>query len=125
IVVDGKSIDVVYVDFYNSEDFSANKVSEVTTTEKGKAVFYGLAYGEYYLIETKSPNGYNKLSAPVAVQITASSHTTEHALVVENQAGAILPSTGGIGTTIFYVVGAGLVLAAVILLITKRRMKAE
>ena len=44
---------------------------------------------------------------------------------VVNQKGATLPETGGIGTTIFYVVGSVLVLAAVILLVTKRRMKSE
>ena len=42
---------------------------------------------------------------------------------VLNQTGALLPSTGGIGTTIFYVVGGGLMVAAAILLITKKRME--
>ena len=41
---------------------------------------------------------------------------------VVNHSGAVLPSTGGIGTTIFYVVGGVLVLAAIILLVTKKRM---
>ena len=41
---------------------------------------------------------------------------------VVNQAGVILPETGGIGTTIFYVVGAAMVLVAVVLLVTKKRM---
>ena len=44
---------------------------------------------------------------------------------VENKAGSLLPSTGGIGTTIFYVVGGILVIGAGILLVTKRRMKAQ
>lgn len=47
------------------------------------------------------------------------------ALEIVNQKGTLLPSTGGIGTTIFYVVGTILVLAAGILLVTKRRMKAQ
>ena len=42
-------------------------------------------------------------------------------LVVENSAGALLPSTGGMGTTLFYIAGAALVLAAGILLVLKRR----
>lgn len=46
-------------------------------------------------------------------------------ITVENFAGSTLPSTGGIGTTIFYVVGSILVLAAVVLLITKKRMSED
>ncbi|MCD8354150.1 MAG: isopeptide-forming domain-containing fimbrial protein [Clostridiales bacterium] len=47
-------------------------------------------------------------------------------ITVENNAGATLPTTGGIGTTIFYIVGSVLVLGAVVLLITRKRMnKAE
>ena len=44
---------------------------------------------------------------------------------VVNQAGTELPSTGGIGTTIFYVIGSVLVLAAVVLLVTRKRMNRE
>ena len=44
---------------------------------------------------------------------------------IENNSGAELPSTGGIGTTIFYVIGAILVLGAGILLVTRRRMNAN
>ena len=44
------------------------------------------------------------------------------ALVVVNKAGTELPSTGGMGTTIFYVLGSALVLGAVVLLVTKKRM---
>ena len=41
---------------------------------------------------------------------------------VENQAGTLLPSTGGMGTTVFYVLGAVLVVGAGVLLVTKKRM---
>ena len=44
------------------------------------------------------------------------------ALVVVNKAGTELPSTGGMGTTVFYVLGSVLVLGAVVLLVTKKRM---
>ena len=44
------------------------------------------------------------------------------AVVVVNKAGTELPSTGGVGTTIFYVLGAVLVVGAGVLLITKKRM---
>ena len=46
-------------------------------------------------------------------------------ITIDNKKGVELPSTGGIGTTIFYVAGSILVLAAAILLVTKRRMSAE
>jgi len=46
-------------------------------------------------------------------------------LQVENNAGTQLPSTGGIGTTLFYIGGGILVLAAIILLVTKKRMSAN
>ena len=52
------------------------------------------------------------------VDLTAGSITT----TVVNKSGSELPSTGGIGTTIFYVLGGVLVLAAVVLLVTKKRM---
>ena len=42
---------------------------------------------------------------------------------IVNQSGAVLPSTGGMGTTVFYVVGGGLMAVAVVLLVTKKRME--
>ena len=98
--------------------------TEVTTDKDGKASFDGLANGTYHLVETKAPAGYNQLTAPVT--ITVNGGTTETALTVtervENQAGTLLPSTGGMGTTIFYVLGFVLVVGAGVLLVTKKRM---
>ena len=96
----------------------------VTTDDNGAASFDGLANGTYYLVETKAPAGYNQLTAPVEVKVeggTAEANLTVTAKV-ENQAGTLLPSTGGMGTTVFYVLGAVLVLGAVVLLVTKKRM---
>lgn len=96
----------------------------VTTDDKGAASFDGLANGTYYLVETKAPAGYNQLTAPVEVKVeggTAEANLTVTAKV-ENSAGALLPSTGGMGTTIFYVLGSVLVMGAVVLLVTKKRM---
>lgn len=96
----------------------------VTTDDKGAASFDGLANDTYYLVETKAPAGYNQLTAPVEVKVeggTAEANLTVTAKV-ENQAGTLLPSTGGMGTTVFYVLGTVLVLGAVVLLVTKKRM---
>ena len=96
----------------------------VTTGDNGEASFDGLANGIYYLVETKAPAGYNQLTEAVPVNVNGG--TIETALTVtervENQAGAVLPSTGGMGTTIFYVLGFVLVVGAGVLLVTKKRM---
>ncbi len=87
-----------------------------------KAVIYGLDGDSTYSIrETKAPVGYNKLDADVDVAM----NDTTHVQPVVNNSGTVLPSTGGIGTTIFYVVGSILVVAAGVLLITKKRMSRE
>ena len=96
----------------------------VTTDDKGAASFDGLANDTYYLVEIKAPAGYNQLTAPVEVKVeggTAEANLTVTAKV-ENQAGTLLPSTGGMGTTVFYVLGTVLVMGAVVLLVTKKRM---
>lgn len=94
---------------------------------------------EYYLYETKAPAGYNRLTDAVRFEITATysdagdSCTSVTARVnndeqssvsvnVRNNKGSTLPSTGGIGTTIFYVIGGGLMAVAAVLLVTKKRM---
>lgn len=102
------------------------------TVKGGKVNIYGLAGKTYTLTETKAPGGYNKLVTPETVNLTEGSkaHATFDAdvykdggVVVKNNAGTVLPSTGGMGTTLFYVVGGGLMVAAVVLLVTKKRMK--
>ncbi len=96
-----------------------------TTDNDGAAYFNGLDNGDYYLVETKAPDGYNQLTEPHKVTVAGSSTDTAKLTVtakVENQAGTLLPSTGGMGTTIFYVLGAVLVVGAGVLLVTKKRM---
>ena len=111
----------------------------------------GLDHGTYYLKETKAPAQYNILANEVefvinattsnvqdwageadkaltAIEIKVGENTTTGnkeqgsvGITVENKKGSQLPSTGGIGTTIFYVVGGILMVGAAVLLITKRR----
>ena len=102
------------------------------TVKNGKVNIYGLAGKTYTLTETKAPDGYNKLVTSETVNLAEGSkaHATFDAdvykdggVVVKNNAGTVLPSTGGMGTTLFYVVGGGLMVAAVVLLVTKKRME--
>ena len=100
----------------------ATKVTTVIEGDKAVATFEGLANGTYYLEETKAPNGYNLLADPVTVELNETNKNYTVTKEIANNTGATLPSTGGIGTTIFYVGGGILIAAAGILLITKKRM---
>lgn len=91
----------------------------------------GLDDAIYYLKEIAAPRGYNPLTAPVAVNLTNGNlkatvqenfYQDNTGVQVENQSGTTLPSTGGMGTTLFYVVGGLLMAAAAVLLIAKKRM---
>lgn len=119
--------------------------SDATTLEtsgEGDILIEGLNVGTYYLEETEAPVGYNKLTKPIEVKITATPDATGVSETVEyrnqndstytpatnaivkvlNKAGTQLPSTGGIGTTLFYVIGGVLMAVAAVLLVTKKRM---
>lgn len=125
----------------------------VTSGEDGKVIFKGLGEGTYTIEETVVPAGYNKCENIVihitctkpesvtsgeeeatwtkgtgtnpADKIEVGATTGIYATDVINMSGTTLPSTGGIGTTIFYIIGGILVLGAAILLITKKRMSRE
>ncbi|MCD8074845.1 MAG: isopeptide-forming domain-containing fimbrial protein [Lachnospiraceae bacterium] len=126
--------------------------STLQSDQDGNFSITGLDAGTYYLEETKAPDGYNLLSNPVKIVITATYEDRDNDGVDEvssltvsvddgqaaestdadkssvdvtivNNAGTSMPSTGGIGTTIFYVIGTILVLLAAVLLITRSRMR--
>ena len=103
-------------------------ITVVTTDANGAANFDGLEDGVYELIEVEAPKGYNLLTTPTEFTI-AGSDTDVQALTVtaevKNNSGTMLPSTGGIGTTIFYIIGAILVIGAGVVLVTRRRMNAN
>ena len=105
--------------------------TELTTDANGKIEIKGLDADTYYLRETQAPAGYNKLANDVEVKIEPTESTDGKTLTltavtskINNNAGTELPSTGGIGTTIFYVLGSVLVIGAAVLLVTKKRMGA-
>lgn len=118
-------------DFYRVAKADESGITEITTTDSGKFTIQGLDVDTYYLHETKQPDGYNKLKESVKVviaedgTITVSNAAlpTPGLVEIENNTGSLLPSTGGRGTTILYVLGALLVLGSSVVLITKRRMK--
>ena len=107
---------------------SIEDADEHTSDANGAVpAFTGLANGTYTLIEKTVPAGYNK-AADSTFTIAEHDYTAinlQQATDVVNNAGSILPETGGMGTTIFYIVGGVMVAAAVVLLITKKRMSAE
>ncbi len=119
-----------------------NAMTLVTGSET-QFEFKGIDDGTYVLVETLIPTGYNAFDSkeftvtaeheilsddPSLTSLTGGNvltgdvNTGVLSADIENNSGTVLPSTGGIGTTIFYVVGGVLVLAAIILLVTKKRM---
>lgn len=107
--------------------------------------YTGIDAGVYVLVETKIPDGYNAFAAEkITVTATHETESSDPKLLtltadkvltgntntgiltgdVENRQGSTLPSTGGMGTTLFYVLGSILVIGAVVLLVSKKRMNA-
>lgn len=115
------------------------EVTEITTTDTGRFSIQGLKPGNYWLEETAAPKGYNKLKKRIKIAVgahgaitidgnynadgTVSGGNLEAEVEVENKTGTVLPSTGGAGTTMIYLVGAVLVLGSGVVLVTKRRVK--
>ena len=117
--------------------------SELKGEDMTQFTWSGLDDGDYKLVETTTPSGYNTIH-DIEFTITATHDVSSDnptlislsggdkftgvistgvvSANIENQSGAQLPSTGGIGTTIFYVLGSVLVIGAVVLLVTKKRM---
>ena len=88
--------------------------------EAGQVVIKGLKGGTtYYLEEIKAPNGYNVLTERQAITVTADNAAQANVI---NKKGGVLPNTGAIGTTLFYLIGSILLLVALVYTISKRRM---
>ena len=136
---------------YNKETDQWDVITVVKNDEGTTFTFSGLDDGNYRLTETKTPAGYNSID-PIEFTVTAehdvqsdnpaltslsgnvttgeltfTSNISEGSLSADvvNKAGSTLPETGGMGTTIFYVIGAILVIGAGVVLITRKRMSAS
>ena len=144
-----KKLQGVTFDLYRK--LKDSDTAALMTDDNGEIFVSGLAKGTYYLVETKTKDGYNLLKAPVEVKIetsysltsttktetkdgktttttTITNGTTDAGVfttVVKNSKGFTLPTTGGIGTFVFTFAGIAMMAAAVILLITGKKKKAE
>ena len=104
-----------------STDILVSPVGGVITVD-------GLDDGNYRLVETEAPNGYNQLKKPVEINIQASSKDKGETITVSgnsieviNNAGTLLPETGGMGTVIFTVVAIVLILGVAASFVFSRR----
>ncbi len=125
---------------------SSNKITGWTTTQGDATVlttgstglisFIGIDAGTYYLVESAAPTGYNLLAAATTIVVgtdgtitgaqTVTIGTDNYtAIKIYNGSSEEMPSTGGIGTTIFYIIGGALVLGAVVLLVVRLRMRRD
>ena len=115
-------VPVVYIEDANGDYYRpANGTTEAAAAVKitaGEATIKGLdSEKTYYLKETKAPDGYVMQDGYISV-------TFDTTVTVKNTKGEELPETGGMGTTLFYIVGGLMVAGAAILLVTKKRMGA-
>ena len=101
----------------------------ITANKGTKLNIRGLGEGTYYLVETRTSDGYNLLAEEVKINIAADGKVTladgteaaNETVTVNNEKGIRLPSTGGMGTVAFAVVGLIVMAGAAVTLIIKKR----
>ncbi len=115
---DGKTYRVYKTASDLPSGYTAVTDNAIITRADGNITIEGVDSDDYYLEETEAPKGYNPMTSRIKVQVNADNNLVAE---VENLSGTELPSTGGIGTTIFYVAGAVLVIVAGILLVSRKK----
>ncbi len=128
-VNDGTAANPLYHYIVNKYPENAVKISDA----EGKVHFHGLDVDTYYLEEVVAPEGFSLLPNVMVIEVMEDGKLTvnnrtqdpEIPVKVENQTGNVLPTTGGMGTTLFYVSGAALAIGAMVMLVVKRRMGEE
>lgn len=111
-------------DFYTLDGWVASGSTSVKTDNAGLVKIRGLEDKDYYLFEETAPAGYNRLLGATTVEMDTATNSVL-TLYVDNYKGSLLPSTGGIGTTIFYVCGISLICGAIIFIIIGKKKNQE
>ena len=136
-LINGKAVDEDDLGLVYGWSTNADDAGVIVTDDNGFAGIRGIDSGIYYLKETAAPAGYNLMETPVQVKI-APTYSKDGSTVdvkyevdseeqisptvgVRNSSGSTLPVTGGMGTTLFYVLGSAMVLGAALLLVSKKR----
>lgn len=106
--------------------FDENGKAELISPNNGIIKINGIKDGAYYLREIEAPKGYNLLKTPIRIDVTPEGkiqvdEKPVDRVEVKNNTGSLLPDTGGMGTTLIYVVGSILVLASGIVLFSKKK----
>lgn len=110
---------------------STNGKTELVSLTDGMINIEGIKAGTYYLKETEAPKGYNLLKDIQKIEISEDGSIKLNGkpitdnVGVKNNSGSLLPSTGGMGTTLIYLIGGALVLGSGIVLANKKRAKAK
>ena len=113
---------------YNSKNGNVT----LTSYSDGKINIKGIQVDTYYLKEIEAPKGYNLIKTPIKIVVTSDTDgkgvvKVDNEVVdqvnVLNNYGSLLPSTGGMGTTLIYAIGCILVLSSGVVLFLKRRTK--